>query len=76
MKLHNVIWFSFLIGIACASEDDDTTLLIKDPVEIDIVLVCSEGTKHEGDEIPAWITTQNARDFYCDGPEEETQLGE
>ena len=74
MKSLHVIWFTFLIGIGYASEDEEVTPIIKEPVEI--VLVCPEGSKHEGEELPKWVTTKDATEFFCDGSKQETEISE
>ena len=74
MKSLNVIWLTFLIGICYASEDTNITPIIKDPVEI--VLVCPEDSKHEGEELPKWVTTNNAIEYFCNEANNETEIAE
>ena len=74
MKSLHVIWLTLLVGICYASKDENTTPPIEDPVEI--VLVCPEGSKHEGEELPKWVTTKDATEYFCNGPKTETEIAE
>ena len=74
MKSLTVLWFTFLVGICYATEDENITPIIQDPIEI--VLICPEGSKHEGEKVPKWVTNNDAIKFFCDGPQQETEIGE
>ena len=73
MKSLLVIALTFLVSICNASEQEKVKPLVAEPVEI--VLVCPEGSKHEGEEVPKWVTNEEAIKFYCDSPE-ETEIAE
>ena len=75
MKSLNVLFFTFLVGICYASEnDEDITPIITEPVEL--VLLCPEGSKFEGELVPKWVTTDEATEFFCNDAIEETEIGE
>ena len=75
MKLIAILALALLTGICCAAEDkDDSTPVLTKPVEI--VLVCPKGSKHEGDELPQWVTTEDATNFYCNESVDETEIAE
>lgn len=77
MKFLFVCCTTFMVWISHASEPDEmTTINVNKPVQI--VLVCPNGTKHEGEELPQGITNDNAIEYFCDGPKSEmdTEIGE
>ena len=64
-----------MAGICYATEKEEViTPVLTEPVEI--VLVCPEGSKHEGDELPEWVTTDEAVLFYCNESVSETEIAE
>ena len=75
MKSIAILILSLLACICFASESEEQIKpILTEPVEI--VLVCPEGSKHEGEELPEWVTTQEASDFYCNEAVEETEIAE
>ena len=75
MKSIAILIITFITSICFASENEEQiTPIIAEPIEI--VLVCPEGSKHEGDELPAWVTTEEAAEFFCNDTEEETEIAE
>jgi len=78
MKVLNIIWLTFLgltfsVGIGHASMDEDKEPRIQEPLEL--VLVCPEESKHAGDELPRWVTSSEAVDYFCNHTQ-ETELAE
>ena len=75
MKSITILCFTFLAVVCHASEDvEKITPILTEPVEI--VLVCPEGSKHEGDELPHWASTEEAAKFFCNETVEETEIAE
>ncbi len=75
MKSITILILSLLACICFATESEEQVKpILPEPVEI--VLVCPEGSKHEGEELPKWVTTIEATDFYCNEIIEETEIAE
>ncbi len=50
--------------------------LIIQPVPVEVVLLCPEGSQHEGELVPKWVTSDEATEFFCNDSTEETEVGE
>jgi hypothetical protein len=75
MKSITILYFTFISLICYASESEDGIAhIITEPVEL--VLVCPEGSKHEGEELPTWVTTEEATKFYCNELVEDSEIAE
>ncbi len=75
MKSIAILIFIFLTSICFASESEEQiTPILAEPIEI--VLVCPKGSKYEGEELPKWVTTEEAAEFFCNDTVEETEIAE
>ena len=75
MKSITILFFTFIAAVCYASEDvEKITPILIEPVEI--VLACPEGSKHEGEELPDWVSTEEAAEFFCNEKVEETEIAE
>jgi len=51
--------------------------IIAAPAEpLEVVLLCPEGSQHEGELVPKWVANEEAMEFFCNDAEEETEVGE
>lgn len=69
--------FLFLTSI-CYASDSNTRVkpIITKPERVDVVLLCPEGSKFEGELVPKWVTTDEATDYFCNDTYEETEVSE
>ncbi len=74
MKSLTIIWLTCLAGFSYAAEEESIPPIVNEPIEI--VLVCPEGSKHQGEEVPAWVTTTAATKFFCNEVSDEIEIGE
>jgi len=77
MKSLFVLCFTFLASICFASENEkriEPIIIQLEPVEV--VLLCPEGSKYEGELVPKWVSTDEATDFFCNDSEDESEVGE
>lgn len=67
-----------LTSFSNASESEGTIpRIIASPAEpLEVVLLCPEGSQHEGELAPNWVTNDEATDFFCNDSIEETKVGE
>ena len=77
MKSIFVLCFTFLTSICFASENEKRieTLIIQ-PEPVEVVLLCPEGSKYEGELVPKWVSTDEATDFFCNETNDETEIAE
>ncbi len=74
MKSLTIIWLTCLVGTVFADEKQSIQPIINEPIEI--VLVCPEGSKYQGEKVPEWVTTSAATEFFCNEASEETEIAE
>ena len=77
MKSIFILCFTFLTSICFASENEKRieTLIIQ-PEPVEVVLLCPEGSKYEGELVPKWVSTDEATDFFCNETSDETEIAE
>lgn len=75
LKFLNALFLTCLASICYASENEDAIpLIITEPVEI--VLLCPEGSKYEGELVPKWVTSDEATYYFYNDSTKETEVGE
>ena len=75
MKSIAILIITFLSSICFATESEEQiSPILAEPIEI--VLVCPEGSAHEGEELPQWVTTEEAAEFFCNEATEDTEIAE
>lgn len=47
-----------------------------EPLALEVVLLCPEGSQHEGELLPKWVTNDEATDYFCNDSTEEMELSE
>ena len=76
-KYFSALCFMLLTSTSYASENVRTLEpLITQPETVEIVLLCPEGSQHEGELVPKWVTTDEATEFFCNDAIEETEIAE
>ena len=76
-KYLNALCFMLLMPTSYASENVRTIEpLITQPELVEVVLLCPEGSQHEGELVPNWVTTDEATDYFCNDSTEKTEVGE
>ena len=67
-----------ITSFSYASESEGTIpRIIAAPAEpLEVVLLCPEGSQHEGELVPNWVTNDEATDYFCNDSTEDTEVGE
>lgn len=67
-----------LTSFAHATESEGTIpRIITAPAEpLEVVLLCPEGSQHEGELVPKWVTNDEATDYFCNDSTEEMEISE
>lgn len=82
MQIHIIksvcaLYFAAQTSFCYATEDEkDVSQIIMQPEPIEVVLLCPEGSKHEGELVPKWVTTEEATEYFCNDTYEDTEIGE
>ena len=74
----------FALGVLCmssfsyASENEGTIPRIitapAEPLALEVVLLCPEGSQHEGELVPNWVTNDEATDYFATTPQNKWKL--
>ena len=73
----SVLCFIFLASVCHASDNEKRIEpLITQPEPVEVVLLCPEGSKYEGEPVPKWVSTDEATDFFCNETSDETEIAE
>lgn len=71
MQLLSVLCLLFFSSISFASDNHSVvTPIILQPELVELVMLCPEGSQHEGELIPKWVTNEEAIEFFCNDSEE------
>ncbi len=68
----------FLLASICNAAEDGKRIeiLIIQPEPVEVVLLCPEGSKYEGELVPKWVSTDEATDYFCNDTSDETEIAE
>jgi len=77
-KFISVLCFTCITSFSYASENDETIpRIIPAPAEpLDVVLLCPEGSQHEGELVPKWVANDEAMEFFCNDADDVTEVAE
>jgi hypothetical protein len=67
-----------LLASVCHASEDEKRIeaLIIQPEPVEVVLLCPEGSKYEGELVPKWVSTDEATEFFCNDTDDETEIAE